>query len=323
VRHLPLLATMLLAACTSATPSPTTAPAKPAEASPAASPVAIASPAIPKPAAEALPGPSPSPSPAAGPAAPSTSQDRVGFPEGYQTSYKQLFAFDRPDNKQVRVIYGNDRASAAQPGQPFPYGSILVMETYRARADAAGNPELDANGRYQQDQLAGIFVMRKEPGFGAEYQLQRSGEWEYQTFRPDKSYALPQGAPPGSLPNTNACAACHQDAGAARDWVFRTDLMFFNESGALPEPNPALAQAGRVVMESYLFLPSTIRVKAGTTVTFANDDEAVHTVTFSDGFDTKRMGLGMTVSRTFDTPGAYDYVCAIHPASMKGQITVE
>jgi plastocyanin len=35
------------------------------------------------------------------------------------------------------------------------------------------------------------------------------------------------------------------------------------------------------------------------------------------------MGLGMTVSRTFEQPGTYDYVCAIHPASMKGQITVE
>jgi plastocyanin len=197
------------------------------------------------------------------------------------------------------------------------------METHRAKADAQGNPELDPNGRYQRDQIAGIFVMRKEQGFGAEYGLQRSGEWEYQTFRPDRSYALPQGTPPGTLPNTNACAACHQDAGAARDWVFRTELIFFGESGALPTPNPSLGAAGRVVMESYLFLPATIRVISGATITFANDDDAVHTVTFADGFDTKRMGLGMTVSRTFERPGSYDYLCSIHPASMKGQIVVE
>jgi plastocyanin len=76
-------------------------------------------------------------------------------------------------------------------------------------------------------------------------------------------------------------------------------------------------------MESYLFLPATVRLQAGTAVTFANDDEAVHTVTFTDGFDTKRMGLGMTVSRTFERPGTYDFVCTIHPASMKGQIIVE
>jgi plastocyanin len=322
VRHLPLLVTILLAACTPVAPPSTVAPAKPAEtskpvaavASPATSSTGVPSPAVPQ--------PSPAPSPAAAPA-PSTTQDRVGFPDGYQADYKQLFVFDRPDNKQVRVIYGNDRAATAQPGQPFPYGSVLVMETHRAKADAQGNPELDPNGRYQRDQIAGIFVMRKEQGFGAEYGLQRSGEWEYQTFRPDRSYALPQGTPPGTLPNTNACAACHQDAGAARDWVFRTELIFFGESGALPTKKPSLGVADRVVMESYLFLPATIRVKVGATITFANDDDAVHTVTFADGFDTKRMGLGMTVSRTFERPGSYDYLCSIHPATMKGQIVVE
>src|SRR5258708_40217304 len=102
----------------------------------------------------AAPTPTPRPAP---------TEDRVGFPEGYQSSYQTFFVMDRPDNKQVRVIYANDKAAAAKPGD-FPYGSILVMETYRAVEDEAGNVVLDDAGRFQRDTLTGIFIMRKEPG---------------------------------------------------------------------------------------------------------------------------------------------------------------
>src|SRR5258708_1303782 len=71
----------------------------------------------------AAPTPTPRPAPA---------DDRVGFPEGYQSAYQTFFVLDRPDNKQVRVIYANEKAAAARPGD-FPYGSIMVMETYRAQ----------------------------------------------------------------------------------------------------------------------------------------------------------------------------------------------
>jgi hypothetical protein len=45
--------------------------------------------------------------------------------------------------------------------------------------DAQGGPILDANGRFQKDQLTGnLVVMRKEQGFGVEYGNIRTGEWE-------------------------------------------------------------------------------------------------------------------------------------------------
>lgn len=69
-----------------------------------------------------------------------------------------------------------------QKGQPYPYGSVIVMETYRARADAQNNPLRDGNGRFIRDTLAGIFVMRKERGFGVEYEHNRTGEWEYVAY---------------------------------------------------------------------------------------------------------------------------------------------
>jgi plastocyanin len=253
-------------------------------------------------------GPTPTPRPA-------PAEDRVGFPEGYQSAYQTFFVMDRPDNKQVRVIYANDKAAAAKPGD-FPYGSILVMETWRAVEDEGGNVVLDDNGRYQRDTLTGIFVMRKEPGFGAAYEMNRSGEWEYVAFRPDKTYST-------TARNSAPCSVCHTDAGGSRDWVFRGNLYFDQASGAVPTAPPGLAATGRIPMQQYSFLPSEITVRAGTTVTWSNEDEAVHTVTAADkSWDSGRIPIGGSFSQTFTTPGTYVFVCTIH-AAMKGTITVQ
>lgn len=161
---------------------------------------------------------------------PAPKTDRVGFPEGYDKNYKQFYVFDREDNKQVRAVFANDKAASVKDGQPYPYGSILVMETWRTKQDAAGNILKDANGRYQRDALTGIFVMRKEPGFGVDYDKQRTGEWEYVAFRPDKTYSSPPD-------RTNACAACHlQTSDTGKDWVVRANLFF--QSVARPSALP-------------------------------------------------------------------------------------
>jgi plastocyanin len=252
----------------------------------------------------AAPTPTPRPAPA---------EDRVGFPEGYESSYQTFFVMDRPDNKQVRVIYANDPAASITPGAAFPYGSILVMETYRALQDEAGEPILDEAGRYQRGDLTGIFVMRKGPGFGAAYEMNRTGEWEYVAFRPDRTYSTParQSAP---------CAVCHTDAGGSRDWVFRANLFFGQTDGSVPQ---SAQIPTRLPMQQYRFLPPTASIRAGTTVTWSNEDEAVHTVTAADGsFDSGRMPIGATFSMAFPSPGTVEYLCSIHPA-MRGTLTVE
>ncbi|MFN8526449.1 MAG: cytochrome P460 family protein [Chloroflexota bacterium] len=247
---------------------------------------------------------------------PAPTDDRVGFPEGYETTYKLLFVLDRPDNRQVRMVYGNDQAASGKPGEPFPYGSVLVMETWSARKDASGLPELGADGRYQKDQLTGIFVQRKEPAFGEAYQLQRSGEWEYVAYKPDRSHLQPP-------ENTNACAACHQDAGRTRDWVFRADLFFQPGRGAVPTPVEGLAALGRLPIQNYSFVPASATFKVGSAITWVNEDEAIHTVTAVDNsFDSGRISLGGTFRRTFETPGTFDYVCTVHQ-NMRARIVVE
>lgn len=237
---------------------------------------------------------------------PAPAEDRVGYPDNYQSTYTLYFSMDRPDVRQVRDIYANDKAASTKPGEAYPYGSIFVMETWSIKLDDAKNPIFDDKGRYQKDQLTTIFVQRKEPGFGVEYEAARSGEWEYVAYRPDRSYAV-------TSRNSAACALCHlQQAGAAKDYIFRASLFHTKNPGAIPKG----------LMQHYLFIPETIAVPVGATVTWYNDDEVFHTVTAADrSFDSKIIATNASFSHTFTQAGSYDYLCALHPA-MKAKIVV-
>src|SRR5919204_5716551 len=114
--------------------------------------------------------------------------DRVGFPEDYQTKFKFAYAFDRRDAKSVSYICFNDVAAQVKQGEAFPYGSVLVFESWRPKEDAQGALVYDANGHMIRESLNAIFVMRKEHGFGEAYQASRTGEWEYVAYRPDRTY---------------------------------------------------------------------------------------------------------------------------------------
>jgi plastocyanin len=70
------------------------------------------------------------------------------------------------------------------------------------------------------------------------------------------------------------------------------------------------------------FDPADIEVAAGTSVTWTNEDGFDHTVTANEGaFNSGVMAGGDTFSQVFDTPGVFDYFCAIHP-TMTGSVTV-
>ncbi|MSS71125.1 MAG: CHRD domain-containing protein [Candidatus Latescibacteria bacterium] len=153
--------------------------------------------------------------------------DRVGYPEGYRT-WKLLHEFDRQDNRQRRAVYANDRAASATPGQPYPYGSVLVLETQATVHDPLGNVMRDAGGRFIPSSAAPtVFVMRKEQGFGADYKDIRNGEWEYAQYRADKSRVAPNATTGG----TQSCATCHLAAGdPKKDFVFRDGQDFSRKS---------------------------------------------------------------------------------------------
>jgi plastocyanin len=78
---------------------------------------------------------------------------------------------------------------------------------------------------------------------------------------------------------------------------------------------PAAPVAGDAVsIDNFAFVPATLTVRVGSTVTWTNHDEEPHTVAASDGsFHSAGMGSQATYSHTFPTAGKFDYICSIHP----------
>jgi plastocyanin len=254
---------------------------------------------------------------------PAPTEDHVGFPEGYQDTYKLFFVFDNYQNRQIRAVYGNPTAASVHPKQlrPFkyPYGSILLFESYTVLEDDTGEPLLDENGRFIPNELTTLFVMRKERDFGADYQYLRNGEWEYVAYRPDRTYATPPS-------ETGSCALCHLTGGnlpfsddsprvgAEWDYVFRTDMYFGQASGAVPKWN----------LQNYVFAPSTLHAQAGETITVYNSDQLLHHIVADDGsLDTGVMVPGSTFTVQAGDPGTtMSFHCLIH-SRVKGKIVVD
>ena len=75
------------------------------------------------------------------------------------------------------------------------------------------------------------------------------------------------------------------------------------------------------------YLPYSLEIKVGDTISWSNDDTAAHTVTSGtpdgmDGiFDSNLFMAGSTFEFTFDKAGTYPYFCMVHPW-MIGEITV-
>ncbi len=78
-----------------------------------------------------------------------------------------------------------------------------------------------------------------------------------------------------------------------------------------------------VEIKQFLFSPSKLVVKKGTTITWINRDRVPHTATSHDDvFNSRNLSLGESFSYTFNDPGEYNYFCIPHPW-MIGQIIVE
>jgi amicyanin len=85
----------------------------------------------------------------------------------------------------------------------------------------------------------------------------------------------------------------------------------------------APATDAEVDIDQFTFLPQRITVKAGTTVTWINEDDVPHTVASSGKvFKSKALDTADKFSFTFTTPGTYDYFCSLHP-HMTGAVVVE
>ncbi len=87
-----------------------------------------------------------------------------------------------------------------------------------------------------------------------------------------------------------------------------------------PGPTPTITE---VEISGFAFVPATITIPVGTTVTWFNKDSVAHTVSSrEDVFDSGNLSGGATFSYTFDQNGSFEYYCKFHPY-MTGKIIVE
>jgi hypothetical protein len=143
--------------------------------------------------------------------------DKVVFPENFAKGVLYT-TVDRADNKQYRELYSTPEAIAAlKAGKAIPSGTVLTLVQYKAKLDAAGSPEKDANGRFIKGELVAYTVMEKRDGWGTEYADDiRNGEWEYQAFKADKSV--------NDKANLKNCFTCHKPLDK-QDFVFSYEAM--------------------------------------------------------------------------------------------------
>lgn len=96
-------------------------------------------------------------------------------------------------------------------------------------------------------------------------------------------------------------------------------------SHATPTPaaGASTAASANVGISAYKFVPSTISVKRGGSVTFSNRDPTAHTATADTGssFDTGTLQQGQSKKVTFETSGTFPYHCVFH-AFMTGSVIV-
>jgi amicyanin len=86
---------------------------------------------------------------------------------------------------------------------------------------------------------------------------------------------------------------------------------------------PASAADAEVKIDNFTFSPAKLVIKAGTTVTWKNEDDIPHTVaSATKAFKSKALDTDDSYSFTFATAGTFEYFCSLHP-HMTGTVVVE
>lgn len=118
-----------------------------------------------------------------------------------------------------------------------------------------------------------------------------------------------------------ACGGDDDDGGptAAGDGGTATTS---SDTGDAPE-DAVPAAAPQVDIVDFAFSPEELVVAAGTTVTWTNKDDAIHSIADRAlGEESDDMAQGDTFEITYDEAGEHPYICGIHNY-MTGTVIVE
>lgn len=85
----------------------------------------------------------------------------------------------------------------------------------------------------------------------------------------------------------------------------------------------ARAAEATVRIDNFTFAPNPLTVAPGTTVTWVNQDDIPHSIYCEVlNLHSPPLDTGESFAHSFERPGRFDYICAIHP-HMRGQIVVQ
>ena len=143
---------------------------------------------------------------------------RMAFPADFDGGFTHYHTINFENRRQVRKYYANATAlAAARDGQPFPDGSVLLVEVFAAKLGDDGKPVVGADGFYEIDKLSAHTGMQKQAGWGDDIpELLRNGDWNYALFGANKT--------PRPGVNQATCLACHKPL-ADDDFVFTLEKL--------------------------------------------------------------------------------------------------
>jgi plastocyanin len=82
--------------------------------------------------------------------------------------------------------------------------------------------------------------------------------------------------------------------------------------------------AQTVTIDDDFFAPETVSVPVESAVEWIGGGNRQHTVTgTSSRWESGALQPGERFAVTFDAPGVYPYICAVHPGVMQGLVIVE
>lgn len=87
---------------------------------------------------------------------------------------------------------------------------------------------------------------------------------------------------------------------------------------------PVWAQEVKIDIKQFMFDPKDLTVAVGTKVTWVNDDQVPHTVAETHKvFRSGALDTDDSFSWVFDTPGEFEYFCALHPQMIRRIIVTQ
>ena len=140
-------------------------------------------------------------------------EPKVVFPSSFPGDFSHYHTIDFPDRKQVRYYYANRAAlQGARNGGAVPDGAMTLVEVYKAKLDADGNPVRGADGHFEKDTLSIYTAMAKGAGWGEAVPAElRNGDWRYAIFSAEGVF--------NPKPNYATCFACHKPLDG-QDYLF-------------------------------------------------------------------------------------------------------